>query len=281
MCKVLNVTESGYYKSVRNRACLSKRKQRWSDVLKSIYELLREDEENANYGLKRIYLGLKNRYGYTGSYHTIVRICHENGLVIKRKRRPNGITRADAAAQKAENLLNQDFTASEPNEKWLTDITEIPCSDAKLYLAPVFDCFDGCIVGYHTDTNRQAELCCTAFENACRKTGASGVGVILHSDRGSQYTSGIFRETLKKYGAVQSMSGTGKCYDNARMESFFATLKKEKLYRMDTTKMTAAEVRSVIYRYISYYNLRRIYTTNGGMSPMEKRRQYYAAISAA
>lgn len=279
MCKVLGVTESGYYRSIRNRACVSAREQRWSEALKNIYALLREDEENWNYGMNRIYLGLKERYDYTGSYCTIARICRENGLVIRRKRRPNGITHADAAAQKAENLIQQDFTAAKPNEKWLTDITEIPCADAKLYLAPVFDCYDGCIVGYHTDTNRQAELCCTAFENACKKTGATGM--ILHSDRGSQYTSGIFRKTLKKHDAVQSMSGTGKCYDNARMESFFATLKKEKLYRMDTTKMTVDAVRSVIYRYINYYNLRRIYTTNGGLSPMEKRRRYYAATTAA
>lgn len=279
MCKVLGVTESGYYKSIRNRKTLSRREQRWADVLKNIYALLREDEENANYGMRRIYLGLKNRYGYTGGYRTIVRICHENGLVIKQKRHPNGITKADAEAQKAENRINQDFTASKPNEKWLTDITEIPCSNGRLYFAPVFDCYDGSIVGYHMDTNRQAELCVTAFGNACRKTGASGM--ILHSDRGSQYTSGIFRETLRKHGAIQSMSGTGRCYDNARMESFFATLKKEKLYRMDTTKMTVAEVRSVIYRYINYYNLRRIYTTNGGLAPMEKRRRYYAADKAA
>lgn len=279
MCKVLGVTESGYYKSIRNRERLTRRKQRWADVLKNIYDLLREDEENANYGMRRIYLGLKNRYGYTGSYSTIVRICHENSLVIKQKRHPNGITKADAAAQKAENLIKQDFSSSKPNEKWLTDIPEVPCSNGRLYFAPVFDCYDGCVVGYHMDTNRQAELCVIAFENACKKTGASGM--ILHSDRGSQYTSGIFRETLKKHGAIQSMSGSGKCYDNARMESFFATLKKEKLYKIDTTKMTVNEVRSVIYRYINYYNLRRIYTTNGGLSPMEKRRMYYAANMAA
>lgn len=279
MCKVLGVTESGYYKSIRNRERLTRRKQRWADVLKNIYKLLREDEENANYGMRRIYLGVKNRYGYTGSYSTIVRICHENSLVIKQKRHPNGITKADAAAQKAENLIKQECSSSKPNEKWLTDITEVPCSNGRLYFAPVLDCYDGCVVGYHMDTNRQAELCVIAFENACKKTGASGM--ILHSDRGSQYTSGIFRETLKKHGAIQSMSGTGRCYDNARMESFFATLKKEKLYKIDTTKMTVNEVRSVIYIYIHYYNLRRIYTTNGGLSPMEKRRMYYAANKAA
>ena len=279
MCKVLGVTESGYYKSIRNREQLSKCELRWSEVLNNIYELLREDEENANYGMKRIYLGVKNRFWYTGSYNTILRICHLKGLVIKQKRRPKSITKADEAAQKAENLIQQDFTAEKANEKWLTDITEVPCSNAKLYLAPVFDCYDGAIVGYHMDTNRQAELCCAAFENACKKTGASGM--ILHSDRGRQYTSVMFRECLKKHGAIQSMSGTGRCYDNARMESFFATLKKEKLYKMDTTKMTTDEVKSVIYRYIHYYNLRRIYTTNGGLPPMEKRRQYFAKTIAA
>lgn len=279
MCKVLGVTESGYYKSIRNREQPSKCELRWSEVLNNIYELLREDEENANYGMKRIYLGVKNRFGYTGSYNTILRICHLNGLVIKQKRRPKSITKADEAAQKAENLIQQDFTAEKANEKWLTDITEVPCSNAKLYLAPVLDCYDGAIVGYHMDTNRQAELCYAAFENACKKTGARGM--ILHSDRGSQYTSAMFRECLKKHGAIQSMSVTGRCYDNARMESFFATLKKEKLYKMDTTKMTTDEVKSVIYRYIHYYNLRRIYTTNGGLPPMEKRRQYFAKTIAA
>ena len=279
MCKVLGVTESGYYKSIRNRGKLSKCEQRHSEVLKNIYELLREDEENANYGMKRIYLGLKTRFGYTGSYYTVTRICHDNGLVIKQKRRPKGITKADEAAQKSENLIQQDFTAEKPNEKWLTDITEVPCSNAKLYLAALLDCYAGDIVGFHMDTNRQAELCCKAFENACKKTGAHGM--ILHSDRGSQYTSGIFRKTLKKHGAIQSMSGTGRCYDNARMESFFATLKKEKLYKMDTTKMTVDEVKTVIYRYINYYNLRRVYTTNDGLPPMEKRRRYFAKTASA
>ena len=102
MCKVLGVTESGYYKSIRNREQPSKCELRWS-------------EENANYGMKRIYLGVKNRFGYTGSYNTILRICHLNGLVIKQKRRPKSITKADEAAQKAENLIQQDFTAEKAN----------------------------------------------------------------------------------------------------------------------------------------------------------------------
>ena len=122
MCKVLSVTESGYYKSIRNRERLTKRKL-WHKTIS----------------------WFKNRYSYTCSYRIIVRICLENGLVIKQNRHPNNITRADAAVQKAENLINQDFSASTPNEKWLTVSTEIPCSDANLYLAPVFDCYYRCI----------------------------------------------------------------------------------------------------------------------------------------
>lgn len=92
--------------------------------------------------------------------------------------------------------------------------------------------------------------------------------IILHSDRGSQYTSEAFRGTLRKYGIIQSLSGTGHCYDNARMESFFATLKKEKLYRMPTYKMTREEVKTEIFRYVYvYYNRIRIYSRNPGYLP--------------
>ena len=109
----------------------------------------------------------------------------------------------------------------------------------------------------------------------------SAHGMILHSDRGSQYTSSEFREALKRRGAIQSMSGTGRCYDNARMESFFATLKKEKLYKMKTAYYGIDEVRSIVHRYISYYNLRRIYSTNGGNPPERYRQAYYEMLNAA
>lgn len=156
----------------------------------------------------------------------------------------------------------------------LTDITEVSCADGKLYLAAVLDCFDGSIQGFQMASHMRAELCVEAFENACRKSGARGM--ILHSDRGSQFTSGKFRAALAKYGTIQSMSGPGRCYDNARMESFFATLKKEKLYQINTSTLTREEVRSVIFRYISYYNLRRITSVNDGLPPLVYRQRYLA-----
>jgi len=104
-----------------------------------------------------------------------------------------------------------------------------------LYLAAVLDCYNGEIVGLAMDDNMKKALCIRAFRSACQAQGAHGM--ILHSDRGSQFTSSAFRMVLAQKDAVQSMSGTGRCYDNARMESFFATLKKEKLYQIRTKRM--------------------------------------------
>ncbi|BAK97616.1 putative transposase orfB for insertion sequence element [Oscillibacter valericigenes Sjm18-20] len=177
------------------------------------------------------------------------------GLLHGAPRHPGSLTRADLAAQKAENLIHRDFTADTPNRKWLTDITQIQCQDGKLYLAAVPDCYNGEIVGLAMDDNMKKELCIRAFRSACQAQGACGM--TLHSDRGSQFTSSSFRKVLAQYGAVQSMSGTGHCYDSARMESFFATLKKEKLYRIRAEQMPMAQVKSIVFRYImTYYNRR-------------------------
>jgi len=241
-----------------------------------ILKVLNEEPENKqNYGARRVYLRLKQLDDpYSGSYSTVYRVMKANGLLQKRKRNPNSLTVEDREAQKSENLIKQDFSADEPNTKWLSDITEISTADGKLYIAPVFDCFDGKIVGLAMDDNMRKELCISAFDQACRQEKASGM--FLHSDRGSQFTSYGFREKLAAYGAIQSMSGTGRCYDNARMESFFATLKKEKLYRIRTDKLPMETVKSIIFRWIFYYyNRKRVYTANeGGYPPAVKRVMY-------
>lgn len=234
-------------------------------LLVKIKEIIGEHEDNSNYGAQRILLALLQT-GITTSYSTVYRIMKKYGLLKKAKRYPNGITREDATAQKSENLIKRDFNSSAPNQKWLSDITEVPCSDGKLYLSAVLDCYNGEVVGLAMDDNMRKELCIQAFENACKAKNARGM--IYHSDRGSQFTSQAFRESLAKRGAIQSMSGTGRCYDNARMESFFATLKKEKLYKINTERYPMAYIKSVIFRYIMvYYNRRRIYTSNPGGWP--------------
>ena len=154
------------------------------DLLAMILKIRAEYQENENYGIGRILLELQQKYEYIGSLRTIYRVCKENDLLIKRKRNPNGITKADKEAQKSENIIKQDFTAEAPNKKWLSDITEVACADGKLYVSAVLDCYDGAIVGLSMDDNMRKELCISSFESACKRYNARGM--IFHSDRGSQ-----------------------------------------------------------------------------------------------
>lgn len=273
-CRSLKVSESGYYRWLK-----SVKKPKTADhLLVKVKKILSEAPENDNYGARRMYIAIRQA-GEKVSYSTVYRVMKRNGLIHKSKHYPNGITREDQAAIKSENLIHQDFSSENPNEKWLTDITEIPCSNGKLYVAPIFDCYDGAIVGLAMADNMKKELCISAFKDACRRTGARGM--ILHSDRGSQFTSSGFREILAKYGAIQSMSSVGRCYDNCRMESFFATLKKEKLYRIRTEKYTIEQIKTIVFRYIMvYYNRIRIYTANpGGLPPMVYRKKALRAAA--
>ena len=207
------------------------------------------------------------------SYGKGYRVCRDNGLLTKR-RTPRSITKADPSAQSAEDFVQRDFTASAPNEKLLTDITEIVCNDGKLYLCPVLDCFDAAIVGFSMDNNMKAPLCTAALSSAVSQWGRSG-GCIIHSDKGSQFTSRLFRETLDAKGFRQSMGRVGTCSDNARMESFFATLKKELIYRLSLYRFSRKEVRGLIFEWIAYYNRKRRHTSNEGKSPPLIRRELY------
>ena len=267
MCKVLQVSEAGYYKWLRRQS----KPYKYAELLAKILQIR---ADNPDYGAHRIYLHLQLYGGYTGSYYIILKLCKTHNFMLKKKHNSKGITKADLAAQANENLIKQDFSAASPNEKWLGDVTEIPTADGKLYLAAVLDCFDGTIVGFKMANHMRAELCVEAFTSGAKKYQA--YGMIFHSDRGSQYTSGIYRQTLAQYGAKQSMSSTGKCYDNARMESFFATLKKERIYKFRSETMSMEKVKSIVFRFIeTYYNRKRIYTPNGGYPPLAKRSNYY------
>ena len=182
------------------------------------------------------------------------------------RRHPKGLTKVDPEAMMSENLIQQDFSAENPYEKLLTDISQIQCQNGKLYISPILDCYNGEILSLIMRTNMKKELCMDTVKALSRYPVK---GAILHSDRGSQYTSGGFRETLEKMGIQQSLSGVAHCYDNARMESFFATLKKELLYRIPTYRMTAEQVKTRIFRYVfTYYNQMRVYTSNpDGLPP--------------
>ena len=276
MCVVLNVSETGYYRFKRNLGRPDK-----DSVLSAVMQdVLDEHPFNDNYGVDRMQIALMHR-GYTVGKRRISRIMKENGWLHERKRRPKGLTRATTEIQEKENLIKQDFTSDQPYQKLLTDISQISCRDGKLYISPIMDFFNGEVISLVMRSNMRKELCIDTFNAAAKRFPLNGA--ILHSDRGSQYTSEAFRKTLSNAGVLQSLSGVNHCFDNARMESFFATLKKELLYRIPTYKMKMDEVKAIIFRYVFvYYNRIRIYTSNpDGLPPAAYRRHLEQPLAEA
>ena len=268
MCRALKISESGYYRWLKNRSKPTSRQL----LSVKIKEILDEHPDNDNYGVRRMNTALEQR-GIHVSQRTVYRTMSEMGL-IHRKRHPHGITKATTEIQERENLIKRDFKAEKPLRKLLSDITEIQCCDGKLYLSAVLDCYNGEILSIAMDNNMKKELCIRTVKELELQYGKKKLsGAIFHSDRGSQYTSEAFKEALKEAGFIQSLSGTGHCFDNARMESFFATLKKEKIYRISAYKLTRDQVKSIVFRYIFvYYNRIRISSVNpGGLSPVAYR----------
>ena len=182
------------------------------------------------------------------------------GLSHRPKRFPGSLTRENRTAQKSDNLLKRNFSSSKPLEKCVTDLTEIKGSDGKLYVSTIFDCYYRAVMGLSMDTNMKTPLCAKTVENAVKAYPALR-GAILHSDRGNQNTSGLYRQIIQKAGLRQSMnSAGGRCHGNARCESMWARMKEELFYnRLDSRKIPVAQLRELVWRYFfSYWNNRRI-----------------------
>jgi len=283
-CRVLKVTRQGFYSYLES---LSK-PYKYETLVALMKEIIAEDECNDTYGSKRMREALLLRQEtdpnlIVPSQPTIARIMRANGLLHKQQRKPNGLTKADKEAQKSDNLLNGDFQADEPQIKCVTDITEVPTADGKLYIAGIEDCFNNEVLGLSMADNMRASLCVNALTAAV--TAHPGLrGAIAHSDRGSQYTSVEYRAALEKFGIRQSMnSAGGRCHDNAKCESLWGRFKEELLYgRYRTKKMSMDAVKSLVWRYfMSYWNNRRICSAIGGLPPAEKRRRFYMVRECA
>lgn len=271
MCKTLKISESGYYRWLKNRNKPTSRQL----LAVEIQKVIDEHPDNDNYGVPRMKIALEHR-GIAVSVRTVSRTMSEMRL-LHRRRVPHGITKATTEIQEKENLIKQDFTSDSPLKKAVSDITEIQCSDGKLYTSAVLDCFNGEIIALSMDNNMKKELCIQTVEQMKERYGRQLNGMIFHSDRGSQYTSQAFKEALAACGIVQSLSGVGHCFDNSRMESFWATLKKEKIYRIAAYKLTREQVKTIIFRYIFvYYNRIRINTFNPSGLPPVKYREWSA-----
>jgi putative transposase len=262
MCRVLGVSASGYY---------GWRKREPSEQAKSDAELLKEiraiyEEGRRKYGSPKVWERLRQQ-GKRHSRKRVARLMKEAGLVGRKKKRNRGTTKANPSHRPSENLLNREFTASGPNRKWLSDITQIDTDEGPLYLAVTLDLYGRKAVGWAMDDNMEATLTRRSFEMAVEKRKPEP-GLLHHSDRGSQFTDQGFRKDLHDQDAIQSMSRKANCWDNAPMESFFAQLEIELL--QESHFVSRAQAKQEVFDYIEiYYNRVRIHSANGYLSPAE------------
>jgi len=250
MCRLLNVSTSGYYEWRGRKP--GGRQQDNTRLLKKIRHI--HQDSDGVFGSPRIYEELRYR-GETCSLNRVARLMQLNtlaGIPSKRqwrKRKP-GIRPDDIR-----NHLNRDFAATEANMKWVTDITYVRTGEGWLYLAVIIDLYDGQVIGWSMSSRMKKQLVIQAVLMALWRK-QDKASVILHSDRGSQYTSHEYQQFLKDHKIISSMSAVGSCYDNAAAESFFGVLKRERVNRR--YYVTRAEARADIFDYIeTFYNRRK------------------------
>lgn len=272
-CELLHVSRSAYHKWISGK--LSRRTEenrRLADKIEKLHE------ESPDKGYRRLNDDLRHDYGIHVNDKRVLRICRARDIRSTVKYSNHGCTRRAKTPQYvAENILNRQFHADKPNEKWLTDVTEFKWYEGvtvhKLYLSAILDLYDRRIVSYVFTERNDNPLVCKTFDKAVKAN--PDAHPLFHSDRGFQYTSGVFHHKLQKAGMTQSMSRVGKCIDNGPMEGFWGILKRERYYgRRFTYKRDLIQM---IEGYIHYYNTRRVQRTLGILTPMEKHELYLAA----
>lgn len=272
MCRVLKVSRSGYYEW-RDR---SESRRSWSNgrLLEKIKKVHEESRET--YGVDRVH-GQLIADGETCGRNRVARLMKDSNIRSKRMKKYRATTDSKHNHPVAENLLDRDFTVEAPDEVWVSDITYIPTGEGWLYLAALKDLFQKKIVGWSMGERITKELTVSALEMAIDRR-RPPVGLIHHSDRGSQYASGDYQKKLQEHGMRCSMSKKGDPWDNAPMESFFGTLKTELVHHRKYR--SRAEARAEIFEYIEvFYNRIRLQSALGMKSPTAYEAAYYAQVA--
>ena len=263
MCRFFNVSRSGYYGYVKRMDIPAKD----LPLAKKIQEC--QDKCGKTYGYRRVHIWLERR-GIHHNPKTILRVMQKyNLLSVVRRRKYHYYS---DYAHRYENILNRNFNADKPNQKWVTDISYIHTKQGVLYLSIIRDLYDNSIVAYKTSTQQTVNLVLNTIREAKKKEKVTAE-VQLHSDQGFQYTSNQYFNLTKSYGITPSMSRRGNPYDNALAENFFSILKTECIYR--TKLKTYEEARLIIDQYIDFYNNQRIQLKTK-LTPQELRSQYVA-----
>jgi putative transposase len=262
LCDTLGVSPQGFY-AWRARPT-SEQQQRRAALLVEIRAVHAEVKER--YGSPRLHAELQAQ-GVECCVNTVAKLMHDNDIRAKTARKFRNTTDSNHPLPVADNLLDRQFDAQAPNERWVADITYIPTREGWLYLAVVEDLYSRMVVGWSMADTMTSRLVVDALEMAVARR-LPQEGLLAHSDRGSQYASEHYQRLLGKHGIECSMSGVGQCWDNAPMESFFASLKKELIHHEDY--QTRAQARASIFEYIeAFYNPKRRHSSLGFVSPAE------------
>jgi putative transposase len=270
LCRVLGVTRQGYYAYAGRPP--SARVVADAELCKAIHEVF--VESGSTYGSPRVLRELRRR-GIMTSKRRVERAMRGMGLTPPTPRRHRVTTTSNPSHPVAPNELARDFTATRPNERWVTDITYVWTDEGWAYLAAILDLFSRAVVGWAIDATLSTDLPLAALDTAIRRR-RPNAALMHHSDRGCQYTSARYRDTLRHLGIDVSMSRKGNCWDNAVAESFFATLKNELIYRRRWR--TRAELHAAVFEYIEvFYNRRRLHSSLDYQSPAEVEQHYAEA----
>lgn len=261
MSRLLEVSRSGFYNWLKRP--VTKRMQAdcyWLELIRQIFK-----ESIEVYGSPNVFQKLKQR-GYAISRKRVERLMRENGLIscyntVKKPKTTDSIHDNPISP----NLLERNFQSSKSDRVWVSDITYIRTSSGWVYLCQIKDLYSKMIVGWKLSYSLKTDFVLDTLQSAVQRRNPS-VGLIFHSDRGVQYTSKEFRSMLNEFGMISSMSRKGDCWDNAPAESFFATLKRERVHRMNYRDIE--EVKKDLFWYIEiFYNQKRLHSSNGYLSP--------------
>jgi transposase InsO family protein len=267
LCRVMAVSRCGFYAFCKRP--ISPTQQANQELTLQIQKVF--EESKGTYGSPRIYEEL-NALGIAGSEKRIARLMRLADLKAVLPKRFVVTTHSDHALPIADNFLEREFTSDTPDRKWTADITYIWTSEGWLYLGVVLDLFSRRIVGWSMGETLERSLVLWALEMALTSR-TPEAGLVCHSDRGSQYASGDYQAALEKAGATCSMSRKGNCWDNAPTESFFASLKKELVYR--THFASRSEAKGAIFEWIEvWYNRKRRHSSLGYLSPEAFEKEY-------
>ena len=262
LCQTLEVSTAGYYAWQGRPA--SARAQRRDTLLGEIRAV--HAAVKARYGSPRMHAALVAR-GHGCCVNTVAQLMRQAGIAAKTARKYRCTTDSNHDRPVADNLLGRQFDPAGPNEAWVADITYIPTGEGWLYLAVVEDLYARRVVGWSMAENLESRLVVDALALAVERR-LPGEGLLAHSDRGSQYASEHYQRLLARHGITCSMSRRADCWDNAQMESFFASLKKELVHGADFA--TRAQARTAIVEYIEvFYNNQRRHSSLGYVSPAE------------